>query len=298
MSKISIDFKQHIKESEIDRIKTIISSQSSSRENIDYLSSLGLTPESAHYMLECSPFKTDNGYTVIVPDMFGDKPDGAISMQEALDVYEVLMNHAGAHFDMRNILSFVSTYATEKEPSSEYRFQGHFGFGGKFRFNGNRLYYVDYYRETQTPDLDWQEALVNAELAKVYIHHRNPKFFQDRSREADVKRLNEILESIKQTGNFHPELPLNHLTLSWLTAAAGYPENWAKTFPSYYEYEMPSDRSITIDLIERAITLSSAPYRNKTIEEYDEWRNESIEHHVAKHAPKSEAVETDQSPSP
>jgi len=65
-------------------------------------------------------------------------------------------------------LSFV--HATTKGPATtEYRFQGTLGFGGKFRDNANRLApYVDCYSEDRTPPRSAIIEAVNAELSKLF----------------------------------------------------------------------------------------------------------------------------------
>lgn len=45
-------------------------------------------------------------------------------------IYDLLVKCGGAHEDMRD--NFVFSHIADEYPTHEYRFQGHFGFGGKF----------------------------------------------------------------------------------------------------------------------------------------------------------------------
>lgn len=48
----------------------------------------------------------------------------------------------------------------------EYRFRGHFGFGGKVRIRDDR-FVADYYPEDRTPERQEQLKTLNAKLAKI-----------------------------------------------------------------------------------------------------------------------------------
>ncbi len=69
-------------------------------------------------------------------------------------VYDILVNLAGAQENERN--SFIHSHLTENAIKNygicqEWRFCGHFGFGGKYRSGRNQ---IDYYRENETPRLE------------------------------------------------------------------------------------------------------------------------------------------------
>jgi len=81
------------------------------------------------------------------------------------EIYSILVSVGGAHecyrrdfqYGHRNILT---------DRSSEWRFQGHFGFGGKFRNYGDR-WYVDYYAEDFTEELNALLVVINEKLATL-----------------------------------------------------------------------------------------------------------------------------------
>lgn len=60
-------------------------------------------------------------------------------------VYDVLVNLGGAPEGMRD--TFLYAHCNEVHPTKEWRFQGYFGFGGKYRSETNT---VDCYREDET----------------------------------------------------------------------------------------------------------------------------------------------------
>lgn len=67
------------------------------------------------------------------------------------ELYDVLVEHAGASPDLRERAMFV-VYACKEvsgDRSLEYRFGGLLGFGGKLYVNGNGVY-VDCYPEDMT----------------------------------------------------------------------------------------------------------------------------------------------------
>ena len=76
------------------------------------------------------------------------------------EVFDVLVNIGGAHSDTLNRLQFVTGLCRER-PVSEYRFMGHFGFGGKFRYPEFK---ADYYPEDKSSDRDARLAELNSAL--------------------------------------------------------------------------------------------------------------------------------------
>jgi len=78
-------------------------------------------------------------------------------------VYDILVKEAGASESMRD--NFVQVHGLKEEyPCWEYRFQGKFGFGGKYWSERNA---VNYYQENHTKKLDKLEAKVNKLLAEI-----------------------------------------------------------------------------------------------------------------------------------
>lgn len=88
----------------------------------------------------------------------------ALTAQQAKDVWRVLVEECGASRNPDDELSFVMEYTTESaySPSSEWRFGGCLGFGGKFRYPGLR---VDCYPEDETPERNAAILAANARLA-------------------------------------------------------------------------------------------------------------------------------------
>jgi hypothetical protein len=78
-------------------------------------------------------------------------------------VYDILIKEGGAtdHQWVRDM--FVQSH-TSKEPCWEYRFQGHFGFGGKYWSEQNA---ITYYQEDHTKKLDKLEVKVNKLLKEI-----------------------------------------------------------------------------------------------------------------------------------
>lgn len=78
-------------------------------------------------------------------------------------VYDVLMKTGGAREDERD--SFITNH-TSTQGCDEYRFQGHFGFGGKYRSKTNT---ADYYAEDKTPELELRVSNLNAQLSALNL---------------------------------------------------------------------------------------------------------------------------------
>lgn len=91
---------------------------------------------------------------------------------------EVLVPLGGAHECIHDRRSFLSSQLQADYPCTEYRFQGHFGFGGKMRTRHNLLTTVDYYPENRTDALDARLAQVNAKLAELWARHIEPVLHQ------------------------------------------------------------------------------------------------------------------------
>lgn len=75
-----------------------------------------------------------------------------ITPEQADAAYTVLVRLAGARDDKDDRWAFVHHVARSASPTSEYRFGGSLGSGGKFRNNGNRdnVPHVDCYPEDET----------------------------------------------------------------------------------------------------------------------------------------------------
>jgi hypothetical protein len=87
-----------------------------------------------------------------------------LSLITANMVYDILVTHAGAPESLRNNFVFVHTDDEDQNLCWEFRFQGLFGFGGKYRSLTNK---IDYYSEDHTKKLDKLEAKVNKLLGEL-----------------------------------------------------------------------------------------------------------------------------------
>lgn len=85
-----------------------------------------------------------------------------LSPEFANKVYNILVEHAGAYEDMRQ--HFVYVHCEDKYLCGEFRFQGLFGFGGKYRSERNT---IDYYSENHTKKLDKLQDKVNKLLGEI-----------------------------------------------------------------------------------------------------------------------------------
>lgn len=91
-----------------------------------------------------------------------------LKMDEAIAnrIYDVLVEHAGAPEEGRE--SFVYHHVKEVwPPSTEWRFCGHLGFGGKFWVHHDD-YTVTCYREDETPERMVIIENVNSLLKKLW----------------------------------------------------------------------------------------------------------------------------------
>lgn len=100
--------------------------------------------------------------------VFKPRPLGGLALtpDQAEAVYNVLCCCCGA--DPRERQSFTYHHTDAKYPSTEYRFGGFLGFGGKFRNTSDHIY-VDCYKEEETPENRYMIARANADLAELYL---------------------------------------------------------------------------------------------------------------------------------
>lgn len=77
-------------------------------------------------------------------------------------VYDILINLGNAIPSMRE--TFIYAHLHKKHPTTEWRFQGYLGFGGKYRSETNT---VDCYREDETPKRLTLIEKMNKELEKL-----------------------------------------------------------------------------------------------------------------------------------
>lgn len=81
---------------------------------------------------------------------------------------EALVPLGGAHAGHDSRFSFLHAQIMDEYPCTEYRFQGHFGFGGKLRTGHDLRCHVNYYPEDKTAAREQQQAAVNAKLAELW----------------------------------------------------------------------------------------------------------------------------------
>lgn len=86
-----------------------------------------------------------------------------LTQEQAVRVYKVLLEQCGARPAEDAVAGFVHEF-TRENPTSEYRFCGALGSGGKFRFP---RFTVDCYPEDSNPIRDKMVADGNAALAVV-----------------------------------------------------------------------------------------------------------------------------------
>jgi hypothetical protein len=87
-----------------------------------------------------------------------------VSEEIAHKIWDVLVEHCGARDDNWERDSFVLSVM---KSWTEYRFCGSFGFGGKVWHNAGQ-FYVNYYREDETPEREAAKDAANLELARIY----------------------------------------------------------------------------------------------------------------------------------
>ena len=66
-----------------------------------------------------------------------------MTKSQAIQIWEILVSHAGATDTNSNRMEFVYSCENNKSLSFEYRFQGKLGFGGKLRIGYVYSYFVD-----------------------------------------------------------------------------------------------------------------------------------------------------------
>ena len=95
-----------------------------------------------------------------------------MSEESAKAVYDLLVKVGGAHESNR--FSFVHYHSQElvDRSSTEWRFQGHLAFGGKFYTDHDR-WRVGCYREDDTPERDRIIEEMNKALEGLYEVHRS-----------------------------------------------------------------------------------------------------------------------------
>jgi hypothetical protein len=87
-----------------------------------------------------------------------------MTKKTAAAVYDLLMKIGGAHENYRG--HFIQHYS-EPDPSREWRFQGHLGFGGKFYLSHDK-FRVDCYQEDYTDERSALIAEMNEKLEWLY----------------------------------------------------------------------------------------------------------------------------------
>lgn len=87
-------------------------------------------------------------------------------------VYDLLVAEAGATASLNARDSFIGAFCQVEYPTTEYRFQGNLGFGGKLYRSGGRCW-VSCYHENETPERKAVIERVNAELSQL-ISQFNP----------------------------------------------------------------------------------------------------------------------------
>jgi hypothetical protein len=88
-----------------------------------------------------------------------------ISKNKATAVYTILVKYGGASDHAHARDSFMYHLSDDRSTGcSEYRFQGSFGFGGKYWTRTNQ---VSYYSKDETPELESRCKIINQELEKV-----------------------------------------------------------------------------------------------------------------------------------
>jgi hypothetical protein len=98
-----------------------------------------------------------------------DAPAREISRAQAVLAYAVLVEEAGARPDLDGLVQFLIA-VRGRNASSECRFIGSLGFGGKFRNARGRggIPYVECYAEDETPARLAAIARANAALAAIF----------------------------------------------------------------------------------------------------------------------------------
>lgn len=93
-----------------------------------------------------------------------DRGGTQLSTELANEVYDLLVQY-GADPEERD--SFVLEM-TARDATSEWRFRGFFGFGGKFRNESQQPFRASFYWEDHNPWLAWLLANLNLKLDQLY----------------------------------------------------------------------------------------------------------------------------------
>ncbi len=98
------------------------------------------------------------------------RSDRALSREVADKVWDLLIQYGASDHRDYDRDSFAHHHSHDSySVCGEYRFQGVFGFSGKFRNSGNS-FYVDYDSNKEgTPYRDWLEAKLNWKLHELYM---------------------------------------------------------------------------------------------------------------------------------
>lgn len=97
------------------------------------------------------------------------RSDRRLTLKQAQVVFEIL-----AKFGANDWEAFRRDAIDRDIPAHEHRFQGHFGYGGKFR-NQHSSFSVDFYRKDRTPYRNWLEAQLNCQLRELYLGMFGPE---------------------------------------------------------------------------------------------------------------------------
>jgi hypothetical protein len=86
-----------------------------------------------------------------------------LQTKKANSVYDLLVELAGANESDRQ--DFVYNHCSGENGCSEWRFCGHFGFGGKYRSQRN---IISYYIEDTTDSREALKKDINNRLSEIY----------------------------------------------------------------------------------------------------------------------------------
>lgn len=87
-----------------------------------------------------------------------------MSVEFANQVYTILVSFGGAREDDRDSFIYHHCEDKHKDLCTEWRFQGHFGFGGKYRSTWNG---VTAYSEDITPQMQIKLGAINQKLKEL-----------------------------------------------------------------------------------------------------------------------------------
>ena len=175
------------------------------------------------------------------------------SVEKAVEIVNVLISMGGMYYEDAH--SFISEYAMtdKKEVSSEFRFQGRFGFGGKFRLNKDDVSYVDYYPEHQTDALDVLEAQINAQLIAIDAKYRGIDFFA--TIECDEDRLNTLSQWI-ESGELKSNI--DNSIVNWLLVTCIYPDGFPRKILNGYDVKLEDEGMLT-HFVSQLVEIAKCP---------------------------------------